>query len=239
MVNLDGQASGTSSHDAKVLNNEGKVVGEVIPESVMIDIWGNYSGFLNALGDVSNLRGDVVTAILPGGSTDGSLNILRRGSVIDFSGNVIGVVAPDGGVVNSANVVIGKVLSDGNVLSISGKLIGEVVAGDIVIGNNDKVVGYVNFDGKIKSSDGKIIGKVLSGGLAVDDHNGLLGKIYKIGATVLGNDGSYKGRLGYDGAVIDAEGQNIGQVKSNGSFIDLDKKVSGYVLQEVAKNRRN
>ena len=69
--------------------------------------------------------------------------------------------------------------------------------------------------------------------------NGILGKIYKIGATVLGNDGSYKGRLSYDGSVIDAKGNNIGRIRSNGSFVDLDKKVAGYVLQEVAQNRRN
>ena len=124
-------------------------------------------------------------------------------------------------------------------MSVSGKLIGEVVDGDIVVGNNDKVVGYVNFDGKINGLDGTITGRTLSGGLAIDMQNGILGKIYKIGATVLGNDGSYKGRLAYDGSVIDAEGKNIGHIKSNGSFIDLDKKVAGYVLQEVAKNRRN
>ena len=66
-----------------------------------------------------------------------------------------------------------------------------------------------------------------------------MGKIYKVGATVLGNDGSYRGRLAPDGSVIDPNGGNIGRIKSNGSFVDLDKKVAGYVLQEVAKNRRN
>ena len=67
----------------------------------------------------------------------------------------------------------------------------------------------------------------------------LLGKIYKIGATILGNDGNYKGRIAPDGKVVDMFGINIGYIKNNGSFIDLDKNVSGYVLGEVAKNRRN
>lgn len=67
----------------------------------------------------------------------------------------------------------------------------------------------------------------------------ILGKIFKIGAAVLGNDGKYIGRLSPDGKVIDKKGDIIGFVKNNGSFINLDKKVAGYILQEVAKNRRN
>lgn len=79
----------------------------------------------------------------------------------------------------------------------------------------------------------------LSGGLAIDANDNILGRIYKIGATILGNDGKYMGRLAPDGSVISKDGKNIGYIKNNGSFIDLDKKVSGYALQEVAKNRRN
>ena len=48
-------------------------------------------------------------------------------------------------------------------------------------------------------------------------------KIYKIGVTILGNDGKYKGRLTQDGSVVDVFGKNIGHIKNNGSFIDLDK----------------
>ena len=114
-----------------------------------------------------------------------------------------------------------------------------MVDGDIVIDKSDKVVGYVNFDGKISAFGGNIIGRVLSGGLAVDDKDNIIGQVFKIGATVLGNDGKYRGRVAPDGKVLDQKGNIIGYIKNNGSFIDLDKKVSGYVLQEVAKNRRN
>ena len=111
-------------------------------------------------------------------------------------------------------------------------------AGNVGTSTRDRTTA-VNFDGKILGKDANIIGKMLSGGLAVDVNNRILGKVYKIGATILGNDGQYKGRLAYDGSVLDAKGNNIGYVKSNGAYVDLDKKVSGYVLGEVAKNRRN
>ena len=130
-------------------------------------------------------------------------------------------------------------MSDGNVISASGKLIGEVVHGDIVIDNSDKVVGYVNFDGKIRNKEGSLIGRAISGDLAIDNNDNIIGKIYKIGATILGNDGNYVGRLNAEGIVQDSEGKNVGYLKNNGSYVNLDKKVAGYALQEVAKNRRN
>ncbi len=108
-----------------------------------------------------------------------------------------------------------------------------------MIDNTDKVVGYVNFDGTISGKDGTILGRTLSSGLAIDQNDNIIGKIFKIGTTILSNDGEYRGRLAPDGGVIDKQGVNIGHIKNNGSFIDLDKKVAGYVLQEVAKNRRN
>ena len=96
-----------------------------------------------------------------------------------------------------------------------------------------------NFDGKIIGKDANILGRVLSGELAIDLGNKILGKIYKIGATILGNDGEYKGRITPDGRVVNTAGTNIGYIKNNGSYINLDKNVAGYVLGEVAKNRRN
>ena len=57
--------------------------------------------------------------------------------------------------------------------------------------------------------------------------------------AILSDDGHYVGRLSADGKVISASGENIGYLKNNGSFVNLDKKVAGYALQDVAQNRRN
>ena len=73
----------------------------------------------------------------------------------------------------------------------------------------------------------------------VDNNENILGKIYKIGATILNNEGKYVGRLNAKGIVVDEYGKDNGYIKNNGSFVDLDKKISGYALPEVAKNRRN
>lgn len=76
--------------DAKVINGAGEVSGEIIPEALMVDIWGNPQGVVNGVSNVVNMQGDVITAILPGGSTDKNYSLLRRGTVISFNGGIIG-----------------------------------------------------------------------------------------------------------------------------------------------------
>lgn len=44
VVDFDGKTVGRSSSDGKVLNSDLEVVGEVIPENIVIDIWGAYKG---------------------------------------------------------------------------------------------------------------------------------------------------------------------------------------------------
>ena len=192
-----------------------------------------------AISNVLDMKNDNITAILPGGSTDKDLTILKRSSYLDYNGQVEGTVSVTGATLNKSNQINGRVLSDGSVVNEDGQLSGELIDGDIVINNEDKFVGYVMLDGSVKSKDGAKIGRLLSKELAIDDKNNILGRVFKIGATVLNNKGEYIGRVTSEGKVLNKKGENIGYIKNNGSYIDLDKKVSGYVLQEVAKNRRN
>jgi sporulation protein YlmC with PRC-barrel domain len=74
--------------------------------------------------------------------------------------------------------------------------------------------------------------------IALDENGNVIGRV-NANDLVFDENGNIIGRVLPDGTVIDLRGDIIGNVKSNGSFIDLDKKVSGYVLGEVAKNKRN
>ena len=232
-----GDIAGRVTPDGHVIKDE-NIIGEVLPESIMVDIFGNYAGFSDAYGLVVGTDGQIMSAMLPGGVTNNNISALPRGIVIDFGGKVIGTVLPNGQFMNEQRAITGNVMADGKVTSQDGQLLGEVVNGDIVIGNDDKVKGLVGFDGKVYQS-GRVIGKILTDGLAVDMQKNVLGHVYNIGNTVLSNDGSYIGRLSANGKVIEDKNREIGYMKSNGSFIDADKNVSGYLLPEVAKNRRN
>lgn len=232
--------TGIENSDGLILNaDNGNVVGEVVPESVVTDLFGNYTGYADASGGVRDLSSKRTTFILPGGASDKNLSVLKRGVIINYGGRIIGSVLPDGAIINTKNVVIGKVYPDGKAVNKEGRLIGEIADADIVINNQDKVVAYVGFDGTVRGFDNSVIGRVLSGRLAVNNQNIILGMAYKTGTAIVSNDGKYLGRLAATGRVISGSGKDIGYLKSNGSFVDLDKNVSGYALQEVAQNRRN
>ena len=86
---------------------------------------------------------------------------------------------------------------------------------------------------------GSVVGRIVADGLAVDNHNNVLGRVHNIGHTVLSNSGEYIGRMTAGGRVVENANREIGYIKSNGSFVDMDKNVSGYSLPEAARNRRN
>ncbi len=232
-----GDVTGYVVPDGHVVR-DGDVIGEIVPQTVMIDMFGNYVGYSDINGDVRNIKNQGITTMLPGGATVDNISILPQGFVIDFGGNIIGVVLPNGRFMDTKRSLVGKVLGDGKVVGDDGKLFGEVVNGDIVIGNDDKVKGLVGFDGKVYRG-GTIVGRILTDGLAVDTQNNVLGHVYNIGNTILSNQSEYVGRLAANGKVIENKNKEIGFIKSNGSFIDADKNVAGYLLPEVAKNRRN
>ena len=232
-----GEVTGKVIPDGHILNSD-KIVGEVLPEGVMSDVYGNPIGMTNSLGMIVGANRKEIAAMLPGGGNSSNLVLLQSGAVINSAGEVVGTAAPNGEYYDTKHIMSGKTLSDGKVISGSGKFLGEVISGDIVIGNDDTLKGIVGFDGKIYYN-GTIIGKILTDALAIDTQNNIIGHVYTIGNTILSNNGEYVGRLSANGRVVSGQNNEVGYLKSNGSFIDVDKNVSGYSLPEVARNRRN
>jgi len=232
-----GDVTGRVVPDGHIINDQ-QVIGEVLPQTLMMDVLGNYIGFSNDHGVVVNKDGTYMAALLPGGNTTTGVSVLPQGFVIDFSGKVVGVALPTGDFADTRRIVSGKVMADGKVVNSDGKFLGEVVSGDVVIGNDDKVKGIVGFDGKVYRF-GSVVGRIVADGLAVDNHNNVLGRVHNIGHTVLSNSGEYIGRMTAGGRVVENANREIGYIKSNGSFVDMDKNVSGYSLPEAARNRRN
>ena len=109
---------------------------------------------------------------------------------------------------------------------------------DIVINDKDDVIGYISIDGKVRNKDRTLIGKIVSSNLVVDNNGKIIGYAYRIGANILNGEGMYIGRLSANGEVRGLTNGKIGYLKSNGSYINTRNKVSGYVIDEVAQNRR-
>lgn len=136
-------------------------------------------------------------------------------TAIDFNGDLIGKVIPNGQVVSYDNQLIGNVTADSLIVDFNGKLIGGVVPQGIAVGNDNKVLGKVNNDGSVRVASGKIIGKVLPNGLVIDDYFNVIGAVLFPG-LVYSDDGRTVGRLTGDGAYTNLQGQNVGFITPDG-----------------------
>lgn len=136
-------------------------------------------------------------------------------TAIDFNGDLLGKVIPDGKVVSLDNQLIGNVTADSLIVNFDGELIGGVIPQGIAIGNDNKLLGKVNNDGSVRMSSGKIIGKVLPTGLVIDDYFDVIGAVLFPG-LVYSDGGRTVGRLTGDGLYTNLQGQEIGFVSPDG-----------------------
>ena len=136
-------------------------------------------------------------------------------TAVDFNGDLIGKVIPDGKVVSFDNQLIGNVTADSLILDFDGAIIGGVVPQGIAIGNDNKPLGKVNNDGSVRLPSGKIIAKVLPNGLVLDEYFNVVGSVLFPG-LVYSDDGKTVGRLTGDGLYTNLQGQAIGFVSPDG-----------------------
>ena len=101
----------------------------------------------------------------------GSSGVLAQEiTAVDFNGDVLGKVIPDGNVVGFDNRLIGNINADSMIINFDGKLIGGVVPQGIAIANDSSFLGKVSTDGTVRSPSGKVLGKALPSGLVVNDY---------------------------------------------------------------------
>ena len=155
-------------------------------------------------------------------------------SAIDFSGNLIGKVIPDGGVVNYNNELVGKITADGFVIDDNNAVIGGLIPQGIAISYNNSILGKVSNDGTVSSFNNAIVGKVLPNGLVVNDRYDVLGGVVSPG-LVYDDDGKIVGRVSGDGAFYNLSGVKSGYVTSSGyvykvSSVDNSKSLVGKLI---------
>lgn len=148
-------------------------------------------------------------------------------SAIDFNGDLIGKVIPNGSVVGLDNQLIGNVTADSLIVNSDGKLIGGVVPQGIAVGNDTKLLGKVSTDGSVRLASGKIIGKTLPNGLVVDDSYNIIGAVLFPG-LVYSDSGHTIGRFTGDGSFTTLDGQPVGFVSPSGDA--YRKSVNDYIL---------
>ncbi len=143
-------------------------------------------------------------------------------SAIDFNGDLIGKVVPDGNVINFNNELIGYITPDGYVFDGKDELIGGVVPQGVVISNKNTVLGKVNNDGSVVSMTNSLVGKVLPSGLVVNDNYDVLGSVVSGDNLVYTDKGTVIGRVSGDGYFYDLQGRNNGFVTSTGEVYTFE-----------------
>lgn len=136
-------------------------------------------------------------------------------TAINFNGNVIGKVIPDGKVVGFDNSLVGNITADSFVIDFDGNLIGGIVPQGIAIGNDSKPLGKVGNDGSVRMASGQVVGRVLPSGLVVNDYYDIIGGVVFPG-LVYSDRGETVGRITGDGLFTNLAGQRIGIVTPDG-----------------------
>ncbi len=149
-------------------------------------------------------------------------------TAIDFSGNVIGKVIPDGTAINLNNQIMGQLTADSFILDANGNIVGGIVPQGVAIGNDHKYLGKVSNDGTVRLPSGRIIGKSLPNALVVDDNFQIIGSVLQSG-VIYNDSGAAVGRLTGDGIYVNFDGQSVGFVSASGYA--YKKTQSDYVLE--------
>ncbi len=136
-------------------------------------------------------------------------------TAIDFNGDILGKIIPDGKVISTENEILGNVNADSFVVDKDGALIGGVVPQGIAIGNDNTVLGRINADGSVRLPSGKVVGKALPTGLIVDETYNLIGEVLFPG-LVYSDAGKAVGRLTGDGSYTNIDGKSVGFISSGG-----------------------
>ncbi|MBR2274253.1 MAG: TrbI/VirB10 family protein [Alphaproteobacteria bacterium] len=140
-------------------------------------------------------------------------------SAIDFNGDLLGKVIPDGSVISfereAVGEVIGHITADGFVLSEDDELIGGIVPRGIVISTTNTILGKVNNDGSVTSANDSVIGKVLPSGLVVNNDYTIIGSVITSG-LVYNDNGGIVGRISGNGRFYSLSGENNGFITSTG-----------------------
>ncbi len=136
-------------------------------------------------------------------------------TAINFNGEPLGKVIPDGKVVSFDNKLLGNVTADSLIINTDGEIIGGVVPQGVAIGNDARLLGKVSSDGSILSAAGQVLGRALPNGLVVNEYFDVLGQVIFPG-LVYNDEGKIAGRVTGDGLYTNLGGQEIGIVTPDG-----------------------
>ena len=195
----------------------GEFLGKVSVDGVLEDVTGSTPGVVRSDMTVVDRSGDVVGVKIP------------TGKVLSTLGEEIGVVGPKGEVVSPARSVIGRVLGNGMALSTDGRVLGGVFPDISVPVGSDGVLGALTYQGKINDSKGRPIGSISPFGTVFGTKDSLSGRLMRVGPYI-NTAGQLIGWADFKGGLNDKAGNRVGSVTVAGVALDVENKALGTLI---------
>ena len=131
-------------------DNDGKIVGNVIPQRNVFSLEGKEKGRILYNGKVVAKVADEVGKLYPDGSVGKrEAFIIPRTAIVDSNGNVVGFVAINGDIISKLGDKIGRIMPEGYAVSDAGKNIGGAAPVGVVLNKEGNVIGSSTFDAKV------------------------------------------------------------------------------------------
>ena len=167
-----------------VANPQGRLVGFVAPDGIIVSNDGSILGSYSSLaGQAVNSEGAEFARVMPDLTVLDKTGIQVLGALIPldsvglaFDGSVLGRVGPNGFLAANDSLQA-KIFADGTIVDANGRAIGNVLPAGPVLSSLGKPVGWANASGEVLSK-GTRIGQVLGNGLAMAPDGRILGRVW-------------------------------------------------------------
>ena len=265
--NQQGESLGYLMNNNTIMNKDGDIAYKITPENyviatagqsennvmplagyagktmVAVSNSGDLLGYVNNAGKVADLNSNTRGFVVYGNYVlDNSSNVVGKAvpfiSVQNDKCDNLGVMNGHGDVINSREVIIGRVLPNGQAISDVGSYLGYGIFQKGLIDFNGNFAGVVN-NGSGLDYIGNNIGCINRQGIIKDDANK-----WKYGVisqdSVIDFENNIIGQIQADGSAVNAKNAIIGYMQPNGNVVSKSKKTLGNVMRyKVAFDEQN
>lgn len=250
LMNNDGEIAYKITPDNYVVETLGQSENNVMPlagyagkNMVAVSIGGDLLGYVRNDGQITDLSANTKGRLMYGNyvsDTSGAIGgkALPFISVQNDKCDVVGVMNGHGDIINSREVIVGRILANGQAISDAGSYLGYGIIGKNLVDFDGNVRGVVN-NGSGLDYLGNNLGCINRKGIITDDANkwkyGLI-----IQDSVIDFENNIIGQVQADGSVANAKNSIIGYMQPNGNVVSKSKKVLGNVMRyKVAFDEQN
>ena len=267
VFNQQGNSLGYMMNNNTIMNENGDIAYKLTPENYAVSTIGQsetnvmpISGYagkntvaLSVSGDLLGYTDNKGQVIDLGGNTKGK--VVYGNYIVDNSGSVIGKTSPfmsvqndkcdvigvmngHGDIINSREVIVGRILPNGQAISDVGSYLGYGINAKGLIDFDGNFRGIVN-NGTGLDYLGNNIGCINRKGIITDD-----GNKWKYGIiiqdAVIDFDNNIIGQIQADGSAVNSKNVIIGYMQPNGNVVSKSKKSLGNVMRyKVAFDEQN